>query len=785
MAPKSAAERAKKYRQRMKEKDENQFKEKNAIRMKKARAKYTGKEKRHQTERSRERMRHYRLRKSEQQEPLTVPYKSKQAMGKAMSRLKKNLPHSPRKQRAVITKLAEASGIALLGSARQITRKKLAPEVKLKIKQFYNQDDISRQLPGRKDVKVVKDKETGEKKTLVKRLLMYNLREAFILFKEQNLEIMIGLSKFCELRPVNILLVSFKSQEVCCCPYCENIKFIFNSLKWSTMIIKSLNDLVEYLTCNSKSSICMQGSCKECCIVANVLNKMMNSALLADERQDFSYMQWKGGKLEIISEVSVEEAAEELMTQLLKYKKHIFIYKMQYEALKKEKEEMTEGKIVLQTDFAENYAIKHQSEVMAAHWMPATGESVTIYTAIAHFLDPTTGIQTSKSYAIVSNTTDHGTLQSQVFNGKIIDHLRSEEGVLIERLSIWTDGAAAHFKNKKAMAALTHYRDLHSCIGSWNFNESYHGKGPHDGIGAVLKWNVYRKVMQGKTVVRSASDFYKISCEITSKTVVLYVSNEDIDSKSQEYNSIWENCKPAKMIQRARSIRVQGKYKIAMYSLSNDTVPYAECNLSPNLIESDHSESVSPSSSSTSDFYNNISDLSDNELAINEHGPDFNIDTSEIETPQATPDLPSRKSYDLSRPSTSKAPPHSKRSLTDLLNLEVETEDFTNKEGTVTAHQAQMLPGSFVLLKYVTKQKVLHYIAVIEDISVVNGDSQIEVKCLKKTGIDRKYQIQFQFPNVEDKDYVTKDSIVKVLQCPTINRMTYTFPNEPLPAEIN
>ena len=53
------------------------------------------------------------------------------------------------------------------------------------------------------------------------------------------------------------------------------------------------------------------------------------SKLLDDKCEEISYKQWKGGRLELVNDVSVQEVIEELSVQLLKYKKHILIMKTQ------------------------------------------------------------------------------------------------------------------------------------------------------------------------------------------------------------------------------------------------------------------------------------------------------------------------------------------------------------------------------------------------------------------------------------------------------------------------
>jgi hypothetical protein len=39
---------------------------------------------------------------------------------------------------------------------------------------------------------------------------------------------------------------------------------------------------------------------------------------------------------------------------------------------------------------------------------------------------------------------------------------------------------------------------------SYSFKESYHGKGPHDGIGAACKRKVWNYILRGQSVAENA-----------------------------------------------------------------------------------------------------------------------------------------------------------------------------------------------------------------------------------------------------------------------------------------
>jgi hypothetical protein len=72
------------------------------------------------------------------------------------------------------------------------------------VKGFYPSEEISRIMPGKKDVvSVMID---GERKHLQKHLVLCNLKEAYTNFKEKYPNLKVGFSKFAELRPKQCVL---------------------------------------------------------------------------------------------------------------------------------------------------------------------------------------------------------------------------------------------------------------------------------------------------------------------------------------------------------------------------------------------------------------------------------------------------------------------------------------------------------------------------------------------------------------------------------------------------
>lgn len=727
MSPMTPAERQRKYYE--KKKQDEGFRKNKIERSRAARASLKGSALARTKRLTALRVRNYRERRRSAQAlvesdagPSTSTpreaYKSRQALGKAVKRLFTALPRSPRKKQVVVTKIAEDVGLSI--SPKHVPVKphqgQISAETKKLVKDFYLQDDISRQLPGKKDVKSIKNVETGRKEKVAKRMLMYNLREVHKLFMDQHTEHKIGLSKFCEFRPQQVMLVSSKSQEVCCCPYCENMSFLFSAVKWKNKM--TLNDLLTLCVCDPDNAQCMKRLCTSCPIATETATLFLE--WLQDNESEKTVKRWNGGTL-TCREMDVNEFCDEMNSEMLKYVKHVYNLKEQSKALKEAKQNLSEGCIILQTDFAENYAIKHQQEVMAAHWTSTTGESVTIYTAIVHYLQ--NGEFNTKAIAVISNTMSHSSLEVQVFNGAIFDYLKSA-GIHFTHLSLWTDGAAAHFKNRFSMAALTFHKDIHDCTAEWNFQESYHGKGPHDGVGALLKWNVYRRVLQGRCTVMSARDFYEEAKKLTDKTELLYVSTDDIQMQQSTYKDLWQNCRAAKSIQQCRSVKVLGHYKIELYHLSSDPIPYKQCHMESRDYDYD---SQCDSNSSESDV-------------------------------ESTPSLNDMSESFITQPQSTSV-------------LEVEP-------------APKPAPGNFVLVHYTTKKTSKHYVAVIESESE-SEPGMFNVNYLRMKGTNRIGDAQFNFPDNPDKDEISEDMIEQYLPAPEVLRMVHTFKGVTFPSSIN
>ena len=94
------------------------------------------------------------------------------------------------------------------------------------VKAFYQDDEYTSLIPGRKDYVSIKHNIHHQK-----RLILCNLNELFRAFKEQNPTVSLRFSKFCILRPKWCVLAgSAGTHAVCGCTMHQNVKLLLETL---------------------------------------------------------------------------------------------------------------------------------------------------------------------------------------------------------------------------------------------------------------------------------------------------------------------------------------------------------------------------------------------------------------------------------------------------------------------------------------------------------------------------------------------------------------------------
>lgn len=116
--------------------------------------------------------------------------------------------------------------------------------------------------------------------------MLENLKELYLHFKETNLNLKIGFSKFAELKPKWCILAGpGNPHTVCVCIKHENKKLM---TKLITPNI-SLKDLLSLGVCNVENENCMLSHCENCPGFTDI-SEIIKSCI--DEEEMVTYKQW-------------------------------------------------------------------------------------------------------------------------------------------------------------------------------------------------------------------------------------------------------------------------------------------------------------------------------------------------------------------------------------------------------------------------------------------------------------------------------------------------------------
>lgn len=136
---------------------------------------------------------------------LSQSYSSNKTIGKAVAKVARAFPTSPRKKRAVLAKIIsnmddteknELVNVISPAEAKKRPYKDNFNVINGAIVQFLERDDISRASPKTRDVKSIKSPKTGIEVLMPTRHMILSLKEAFAIFIEERTKIKDGIL-FC------------------------------------------------------------------------------------------------------------------------------------------------------------------------------------------------------------------------------------------------------------------------------------------------------------------------------------------------------------------------------------------------------------------------------------------------------------------------------------------------------------------------------------------------------------------------------------------------------------
>lgn len=287
----------------------------------------------------------------------------------------------------------------------RISRNSLDPATTKLVKDFYHNEEVSRQLPGMYDTVTVRV--NGKKEKRMKKLLLLSLKEAHILFKEKYPEVKVGSSKFCELRPKEIILPGGSgTHNVCVCVFHQNVKLALdnsgllksNPLKLEDPTYKGYLDL---MICDDASEKCLLNECKKC--KDNKTTGIYEKRILDHLEKSNSGVQihqWENTDRSnlVVKMLPNDEFVRYLFSKLLKLKTHHYISKKQTKYFTDKRNNLKPGEVLVNMDFSENYNHLVQNQDQAYYWNMT---QTTLHPVQINYLE--NGVLKSKSFAFVSN----------------------------------------------------------------------------------------------------------------------------------------------------------------------------------------------------------------------------------------------------------------------------------------------------------------------------------------------------------------------------------------------
>ena len=191
--------------------------------------------------------------------PLTCVYKLSSAKGRALAKVNKQFPTSPRQCREV--KILAFEQMKIKPFSSKIKQRKQWNEIQLEnlVCDFYQQDDISRQAPGKDDVMVVRNPGESKSKKQKHQLQIWYWR-------------LMSCGKIERLASQNlhsfVLLLCCWHQlhrNVCICKYHENVILLLDALhRYDQTLPKYDESFTSVVVCDKDEEECWNNLCPQC-----------------------------------------------------------------------------------------------------------------------------------------------------------------------------------------------------------------------------------------------------------------------------------------------------------------------------------------------------------------------------------------------------------------------------------------------------------------------------------------------------------------------------------------
>lgn len=390
--------------------------------------------------------------------------------------------------------LRKSSGVLAIPPLKK--GRNLPDETVSKVIEFYENDENSRIMPHKKETVTVRINDRKEKKQ--KRLLLSDIKVLHTCFKKKYPLFPIGLTKFAELRPKWCVLAGTSgTHNVCVCVIHQNVKAMIDAAGLETFsknlktILNNSDDCIRFILCDKPKDTCHVLQCKDCPKLEN-FSDLLLGILNQNNIRQVIFSKWQSTDRCTLRQecLPTEDFVEELCEKLKELISHDFISKAQSKFISNKKENLQEDEVLLQCDFAENYAYVLQDAAQGFHY---NNDQCTVFTVLFYYRFG--GQLEHQSIILLSDSTTHDAAAVYIMQQNVIPIIR-QICPKFKKIIYATDGAKQHFKNRYQMSNLMNHKDDFDAEAEWHFHATAHGKGPCDGLGASLKREATRYSLQ-------------------------------------------------------------------------------------------------------------------------------------------------------------------------------------------------------------------------------------------------------------------------------------------------
>ena len=331
---------------------------------------------------------------------------------------------------------------------RQKRKDRLSEEDIERVKAFYRRRDISRECPGAKQYVSVKI--GGERVRLQKHLLLHRLDKAHQKFRDEHEDIIIGLSKFCKLRPPEIVLAGSEgTHNICVCLHHQNPKLmITSSIVGADPTFKELQkkkphqeltavQLLDEITCDPDDLDCVMGlsHCDECSQLAEEMRLSFIEICECLNILEISYDQWLATDYSAIHTLNdpVEIFARNFIEALKNLKQHHFLSARQEENFNDQLKNLKPNHLLIELDFSENYVFKSQDSIQHNYFI---NRQCTLHPAVIHFSP-----RDKKCVLFISPSMSHTAAEVALFIKRLHGDIISRDFQNTKYIHYWSDGA--------------------------------------------------------------------------------------------------------------------------------------------------------------------------------------------------------------------------------------------------------------------------------------------------------------------------------------------------------